>query len=66
MTPDKAMRLMGVVIFMGGLALLALAASAASRELYSVAAFIGASGLSLVCTVVWVEIRGRIRSQATG
>ena len=55
MTYDQAQTAMTVVVLVGGLALLALATSAALHGVWSAAAFMGLAGLCLVGTVVFVK-----------
>lgn len=54
-TYDQAQTAMTIVVLVGGMALLALALSAAVHGVWSAAVFIGLAGLFLVGTVIFVK-----------
>lgn len=55
MTYDQAYKAMTTIVLLGGVALLALAVSAALHAVWSAAIFIGLAGLFLVGTVALVK-----------
>lgn len=64
MTYEQAHKAMAVIVLIGGVALLALAASAALEGVWPAAAFIGLAGGFLVGTVVLVKVQSRRRSSS--